>query len=139
MALIDINRNPTLRELRQFAGIWFPAFFALVGGIVWYKSGSLLAASIIWIVALAVSVLGYFLPGFMRWIFVGWMMAAFPIGWTISHLILAVIFYLIITPIGLLVRLIVGDPMQRRFDRAAKSYWVAHNPGGNTSRYFQQF
>ena len=136
---IDINWNPSTRELRQFAVIWFPAFFALVGGMIWYKFGLMQIAAIIWAVALVVSVVGYFVPAFMRVIFVGWMVAAYPIGWTISRVILTVIFFLVVTPIGLLVRLFVGDPMQRRFDKSAKSYWVRHEPSVSASRYFKQF
>jgi hypothetical protein len=139
MALLDINWKPSTRELRQFAGVWFPAFFILVGGLVWYKTGSLSIAATIWSVAFVVSLIGYLVPPFMRLVWVGWMAAAFPIGWTISHLVLAVIFYLVFTPIGLLVRLFQGDPMQRKFDRSTKTYWVPHNPGGNTKRYFKQF
>jgi hypothetical protein len=139
MALIDINWKPSTRELRQFAAIWFPAFFLLVGGLVWWKADSLPIAAAIWGIALVASVIGYLVPSFMRLIWVGWMAAAFPIGWTISHVILAAIYYLVFTPIGLLVRLLQGDPMRRKFDRSAKTYWIPHNPGGSTKRYFKQF
>jgi hypothetical protein len=139
MAMIDINWNPSTRELRQFAGIWFPGLFILVGGLVWHKTGSLSMAATIWSVAFVVSLLGYLIPPFMRLIFVGWMVAAFPIGWTISHVMLAVIFYLVLTPIGLLMRMFGYDAVQRQLDRSAKTYWVPHNPGGDTKRYFKQF
>jgi hypothetical protein len=136
---MDINWNPSKRDLRQFAGIWFPAFFALVGAFVWYRLGSLQMAAFIWGTAFVISLVGFFVPAFMRVIFVGWMVASYPIGWTISHLILTVIYFLVLTPIGLLVRLVVGDPMQRRFDRSAKTYWVPHESSGDSSRYFKQF
>ena len=139
MAMIDINWNPTTRELRQFAGVWFPGFFILLGGVVGYKTGSLPIAATIWSVSFVVSLIGYLVPSFMRVIFVGWMLAGYPIGWTISHVMLAVIFYLVLAPIGLLMRLFGNDPMQRQLDRSAKTYWVPHNPGGDTKRYFKQF
>jgi len=139
MAIIEIKRNPSKRELRQFAAILFPAFFGIVGCLVWCKTGSLLAPLIIWSVALTVSLVGYFVPPFMRVIFVGWMCAVYPIGWTISHVVLAGVFYLVLTPIGMAMRLSGLDPMQRRFRRSARTYWSPHNPAGPTSRYFRQF
>jgi hypothetical protein len=139
VVLIQVNWEPSRRELRQFAGIWFPPFFALVGALIWNFSGSLTAALVIWSAALAVSVVGVWRPEKMRPIFVGWMVAAFPIGWMITHLLLGVVFYLVMTPIGLVMRLLRRDPMARRFDKSTATYWSPHNPGGDTARYFRQF
>jgi hypothetical protein len=139
MALIEINWSPSHRELRQFAGIWFPAFFALVGGMIWYFSGTLpTTIKVIWGVVLVISVIGVLKPAWMRPLFIAWMGLAFPIGWTMLHLLLAVIFYVLMTPIGMVMRLFGRDAMERRFDRSAPTYWVAHNPGGDTARYFRQ-
>ena len=137
--MIEINWNPSTRELRQFAGIWFPAFWILVGGLCGYKTGSLPITAAIWSAAFVVSLVGYLWLPFMRVIFVGWMCAAFPIGWTVSYLLLAAIFFLVLTPIGLGMRLFGRDPMLRAFDRSANTYWVPHNPGGDPRRYFKQF
>jgi saxitoxin biosynthesis operon SxtJ-like protein len=46
----------------------------------------------------------------------------------ISPVILAVLFYGCITPIGLLMRLTGKDPLRRRFEREAQSYWIARAP-----------
>jgi hypothetical protein len=67
------------------------------------------------------------------------MLAALPIGWTISHLVLGAVYYLVLTPIGLVMRLLGRDPMQRRFDRSAKSYWIERTPRTDPSRHFRQF
>ena len=66
------------------------------------------------------------------------MVAAFPIGWTVSHLLLGSIFYLVITPIGLLLRALGHDPMERKFDREAKTYWIEHERA-ETARYFRMY
>ena len=137
--MIEINWSPSKRDLRQFAGIWFPAFWILVGGLCGYKTGSLAITAAIFSAAFVVSLVGYLWLPFMRVIFVGWMCAAFPIGWTVSYLLLAAIFFLVLTPIGLVMRLFGRDPMMRAFDRPAKTYWVPHNPGGDPRRYFKQF
>jgi hypothetical protein len=93
----------------------------------------------LWGLAAVVFVVGLVAPAVMRPIFVGWMVAAYPIGWTVSHAILAVTFYLVLTPIGLVLRLMGHDPLRRSFDPSAETYWVPHNPGGDPSRYFRQF
>lgn len=69
----------------------------------------------------------------------GWMFAALPIGWVISHVILGAVYYLVITPIGLILRAVGNDPMQRRIDRAAATYWIPHTQQTDSSRYFRQF
>src|ERR1043166_9622397 len=92
MALIQINTTPTRRELRQFAGIWFPAAWALIGWLVWKRTHSLGAASWVWIPSAAASVVGYAFPALARPVFVAWMYAAYPVGFVVSHVVVGVIF-----------------------------------------------
>ena len=75
----------------------------------------------------------------MRRVFVAWRWAAFPIGWAISHLLLVVIYYLVITPIGLVMRAAGYDPLERRIDRQAATYWTPRKPQGEPASYFRQF
>jgi hypothetical protein len=136
MALVEINWNPGRRELRQFALLWI-GFFGLVGAYCLWVVGSLPAASALWIAAGA-GLPGYFRPGFMRPIYILWMALALPIGWVISHLLLLVVYYLVLTPIGLVMRIVGYDPLNRQFDRST-SYWITHDTAPETSRYFKQF
>jgi hypothetical protein len=133
------NRNPSARELRQFTLIWFPAFFAVLGGLTWYRSGSPTPAIVLWTVGLVLSVAGLVRPPFMRLVYAALITVTYPIGWTISHLVLAVIFFLVVTPMGLVRRWLGRSAVQLHFDRAAATYWVAHDPGVDTARYFRQF
>ena len=55
----------------------------------------------------------------------------------ISPLFLGLIFFLCIMPIGFLMRLSGKDPMQRRFDRTAKSYWIVRAPPGPAPESFK--
>ncbi|MDP6057691.1 MAG: SxtJ family membrane protein, partial [Pirellulaceae bacterium] len=79
------------------------------------------------------------LPAAGKHVFVIWMLAAVPIGWSISHAVLALAYYLAVTPIGLAMRLFGYDPMKRRFDAAASSYWDSREPEADRSRYLRQF
>jgi hypothetical protein len=139
MALIEINWNPSGRELRQFSGIWFPVSFALLGGLVWYQAGDLPVAILaLWVVAGTVSVAGLVNPSWIRPVYLTWMALSYPVGWIVSRLLLAVIFYLALTPLGWVMRRLGRDPMARRFDHSAKTYWVSRRPSSHTSRYFHQ-
>ncbi len=137
--MLEFNRNPSRRELRQFAGIWLPAFFALVGGLILYKTGNVLLPILLWTPALLLSVMGLVKPAWIRPVFIVWMFAAAPIGWLISRLVLAIVYYLVVTPIGLMLRLVKPDLLQERFDSSAATYWVKREPAQDTSRYFRQF
>jgi hypothetical protein len=137
MALLDINWNPTCRELRQFALIWL-GFFALIGIYCLWGKDSLRAAAVFWAIAAAGS-LGILWPTLLRPVYLVWMTLALPIGWTVSHLLLMVVYYLVLTPIGLLMRLFQYDPMRRQFDRQAKSYWTPHDADADKAAYFRQF
>ena len=137
MAVLEINWNPTRKELWQFAGMWLVFFSAL--GAWWWWDGSVTVAKWLWIAAVAVGVPGLIFPALMRPIYVGWMVAAFPIGWTVSHLMLGTMYYLILTPVGALLRAFGNDPMHRKFDRDAKTYWVEHRTGDDPGTYFRQF
>jgi hypothetical protein len=71
-------------------------------------------------------------------LYLGWMQLVAPVGWVVTHAVLALIFYGLITPIGGLLRLATRDRFGVRRDPSAKSYWTAHDPGGDTARYFRQ-
>ncbi len=103
MALIEINKNPSRRELLWF-GALFALFFGLIGGLIWWKLGAPLAASVLWSVAGGITLLYYALSPIRRTLYLGWMFLVFPIGWVVSHALLAFTYYLVVTPIGWLMR-----------------------------------
>lgn len=69
----------------------------------------------------------------------GWIRAAEPIGWSVSAAVLTLTYYLAIMPIGLIMRLSGYDPMHRRLDRQANTYWIERPPPADKARYFRQF
>jgi len=65
----------------------------------------------------------------MRPVFVGLILLTYPIGWVVSHLLLAAIFYLLFLPIGLVLRMTGHDPLQLK-PPAGNSLWKT--PAGKT-------
>jgi hypothetical protein len=96
-------------------------------------------AAIIWTGGFLISVLFWAVPATRTMIFHAWMTAVFPIGWLVSHTLLAVIYYGVIAPIGLALRLCGRDPLHQKRDLLASTYWVACPPNKDIGRYFQQF
>lgn len=134
----DIQFDPPTRTLRQFGGLCF-VFFGGFG--LWEALGRGHVALGAGLVGLAVAggLLGLLRPGWLRWIFVSWTVLAFPIGWTISLVMLAVMYYGLFTPIALAFRLIGRDALQRTRKPATESYWTPKPAPTDPGRYFKQF
>ena len=139
MALVKLRLDPTPREQRQFAALWFPAFFALLGGLFLYSGAPLVPVLWVWGVVAALSLAALASATFARSLFAGWMLAAFPIGWVVSHLILGAIYYGVISPTGLLMRAFSWDPLTRGFDAQAETYWVSTDTSSDPEHYLRQF
>jgi hypothetical protein len=135
--MMEVNWNPSRKELRQFGFLCLVFFGAFA---LWYgwDGGFTLAVKLLTAAALTGGVLGAVAPQLLKYIFVGWIILVFPIGWTVSHLLLGFIYYFILTPIGLLLRALGNDPMNRTLDRKATSYWSTHEQAP-VARYFRQF
>lgn len=136
--MIDVNWNPSRRDVKIFA-ILFVLFFVLVAYWVYRGTDSATAAGVTFAAGAAIGVGGFFLPNLMRYVYIVWMAAVLPIGFVVSHLILAFIFYLVVTPVGLLMRVCGYDPMHRRFDKEATSYWIRREAQPKSEQYFRQF
>jgi hypothetical protein len=139
MALLEINWKPSRKELRQFAAIWFPLACAVICWLLYKATKSWHAPAVFSGIAAILCVLANFSLEFSHRLYVAWMVAAFPIGWTVSHLLMGLIYYLLITPMGLLMRLCGRDSMGRRFDPARDSYWVPHSTPKDKQQYFRQY
>jgi Saxitoxin biosynthesis operon protein SxtJ len=134
----DIQFTPTKKTLRQFAGLGV-VFFG--GAALWqaFGRGHIGLATSLGGLSLLFAVTGLAAPQSLRLIYVGWMILAFPIGWTVSLLMLTIIYYGLFTPIGLVFRLIGRDPLDRTKHPGATSYWAPKPAPDKLSRYFKQF
>lgn len=132
----DLPLNPSPRMLRQFAAAWLVVFLALA----WRQGlmrGHPLAGGVLGAVAL-LGVIGLVKPASLRWVFIGATVAAFPIGWVMTQAMLLVMFFLVLTPVALVFRLVGRDALRLR-RREAASFWTDHGDPPPAERYLKQF
>ena len=147
MSLVKLNLNPTAKELRQFGFIAFGAFGLLGALLFWHAvplwrllgTATPTVAYVLWSVGALSALLSLAAPKLNRPLFVGLSVVVYPVGVVMSYLIMGVFFFLILTTLGLIFRLAGRDPLRRRFDATADSYWIPHKAVEKTDRYFSQF
>ena len=71
--------------------------------------------------------LGLFKPILLKPIHKVWMILAVLLGWFMTRVILCVLFFLVVTPIGLLARLSGKDFLDLKFNKNVNSYWIPRN------------
>ncbi len=68
-------------------------------------------------------IFGIIVPRVLKPIQIGWMTLAVLLGFIMSRVILTILFYLIVTPIGLLTKIFKKDFLDLRISKSQKSYW----------------
>lgn len=94
----------------------------LLVGIVLYligKSSSVVFGGI----GVLLILFGLILPNILKPLNKIWMTLAVILGWFMSRVILFILYYVIITPIGIFLKLIGKDFLQLKIDKSSKSYW----------------
>jgi Saxitoxin biosynthesis operon protein SxtJ len=114
---IAIPDSKGLREFGLVTGALFVGLFGLLFPWLFqlaFPYWPWIIAGILWGLALLV-------PTGLKPIYHGWMFIALIIGWINTRILLALMFYLIITPMGLFMRLLGKQPM-RKFQLPVTSY-----------------
>lgn len=132
------------QRTRHLHGVLLPLGFLGMGGMLTFAVsrvffGSAVVLALIACVCLGLSVSTLVSPRFGKRLFELWIDGAHPIGWCVSNLLLAMVYYLAITPLSVVLRLLGRDPMARRFEREEESYWMVRAPRRDLPSYFRQF
>jgi hypothetical protein len=80
-----------------------------------------------------------FVPAALKYLHAPWMMLSLALGWIMSRLLLTVLFFLVITPIGLLQRAFGKRSIETALDSDATSYWQSRTKSSAASEYEKQF
>ena len=139
MSLVGINWNPDRKTLGVFRLASVIATLIIATTLFTVKGVPLK-----WCVVVAGAGVLIWLSGLVslqltRSIYVAMTVITLPIGFVVSFVLMAVFYYGLLTPVGLIFRLIGRDVLCRRFDPNATSYWVDHRKATDTKRYFQRF
>lgn len=82
---------------------------------------------------------GFVMPDLLRPVYFMALVATFPLGLVMGPVVLGIMFYGVFTPVAFIFKLMGRDPMTRKFDPNAQTYWVEHDPAASAKRYFKQF
>ena len=139
MALFEINWNPSRGECRRFGWAAVLILVPLALALMHFRN-----LPVVWAIALGATGAGIFLLSrislkYIRLVQVGLTIATLPIGWCISHVMMGILYYGILTPIGLVFRLIGRDPLHRKWDPSAETYWLQRRKPNSIQQYFNQF
>jgi len=134
--MIQPQWHPDTKQLRQFAVVSLFGFGA-IAFMAWRAHGETWPAAGIAIFGAIVCVAGLARPTSVRPIYLGLMAITLPIGFVVSALILRIVFYGVVTPVGLLFRAIGRDTLQLRRP-SGPSYWVDHDAPDDPAGYFRQ-
>jgi hypothetical protein len=138
MKCSEIPIHPTTKVLRQFAAACL-VFFLAFGAHQYLARERHELGIALGMLAIVVGLLGLIKPSAIRWLFVGWMMLAFPIGWLISQFMLALMFYGIITPVAVFFRIRRRDLLCSKPSPERASYWTPKQTPQDVRSYFRQY
>ena len=113
--------NASRKNVRKF-GHLFGAICLLATAFLLYKG----SGAWIWTAAGAVFYVagGVVAYPVLKPVYIGWMMFAFVLGWINTRLLLGLFYYLVMTPIGLGLRIAGKDLLEKKIDRKAITYWI---------------
>ena len=143
MSLVKLNWKPSPKELRQFGAI-FGIGFLLIGLAKYFwiwnrlferdeKLGTILILTGVVVGAIGLTGTKLALPFYWFWIGI-----AFVLGNIMSRIVITLIYYGVITPMGLVARLSGRDKLQLK-KRAVQSYWQDISLPHEREKYERQF
>ena len=118
---IPILDNVGLRKFGLTTGAiivgLFAFFFPWIFDMVVMPMWPWIFAGLLWLPAL-------FIPSALNPVYTVWMKIGHAIGWVNTRIILGILFYVLVLPMGLIMRLFGKDPMARKVDNSISSYRV---------------
>ena len=126
------------REAKRFGVILGVLFLGLASFALW--RGHTGRATVVAVLAVSAAILPFLAPALWLRVFRRWMQLAEVLSWVMTRVILTVFFYLVLTPVGLFMRLIRKDLLDERFRDGRPTYWKDKDPITPTlERYAKRF
>lgn len=139
MALVSLNLKPSEKQLRDFGDIAL-CMCNLVGLVLMWAAGLPMKAFIVFcIIGVVIYLLSRISLKLVRPVYIGLIALTFPIGWVVSHVVMAVFYFVVIGGAGLVFKLLKRDPLHRAFEPQTPSYWIPRRHKRTAKDYFHQF
>lgn len=129
-------RKKSFRREREF-GLVVGGVLTLLSGWWIYRGKFSSAAQITLPLGALLLLLGFVWPKALVWPNRGWMLLAEGLSFVTTRIILGIVFFLIMTPIGLVKRWSGWDPLNRRSGRGA-SYWRPYSERQRDTRHYEK-
>jgi hypothetical protein len=126
----------SFREEREF-GLVVGGVFVLLGSWWFYRGKFLTAAYVLTISGAALILFGTVAPRLLVIPRKLWMKLAEGMAYVTSRIILAIVFFLVLTPIGLVKRAMGWDPLQRRAG-SRDSFWQPYPERQRNPRHYEK-
>jgi saxitoxin biosynthesis operon SxtJ-like protein len=130
-----MRRSP-FRAEREF-GLIVGGVFVLLGSWWLYRGKFITGASVSLALGTLLILLGLLWPRALVFPNRAWMLLAEGLSFVTTRIILGLVFFLIVTPIGVVKRLSGWDPLSRRSTRSA-SYWKPYSRRQRDPRHFEK-
>lgn len=124
------------KKLRSFGLIVGGLLLALAFYLAIFRDPTLVW---LWMIGALLMILGAVSPRLLRLPYIGWMSLALILGFFVSRIILIVLFYLILTPLGLARQLIKGDFLNQKINKKRKSYWIKYKKQDKAADFEQLY
>ena len=132
-----VKWQPDARELRRFAVAMLIGFFVLGVLSAWRAKGIGTATLILWSIGMALAVAA-FVPKMGRIAYLAVYLPTSIIGYVVSNVLLALMFFVVITPLGIILKLMGKDVLQQRRQKR-KTQWTPVKETKNEESYYRQF
>jgi hypothetical protein len=126
----------SFRAEREF-GLIVGGVFTLLGMWWWYRGKFVTATHIVLPLGIILCLLGIILPRALVFPNKAWMTLAEALSYVTTRIILAFVFFAILTPIGLIKRALGWDPLHRRAD-SGESYWRPYSERQLNHRHYEK-
>ncbi len=125
----DLSRQDEVKvgSERSF-GIVFAVVFALIGAVLSYRRGHLVP--IPFGISAAFAAIAMLIPSILKPLNKLWFLFGMLLHKIVSPIVLAILFYGILLPTGVLMRIVGSRPLSLKFDPNMPSYWVERKPPG---------
>ena len=124
-------------DLRKF-GITIGVILLIIAGFLFWKEKE--SFQILLTFGVTLCILGIVIPFILKPIYWVWIIFATILGWIMTRVILSLLFYIIVTPIGLIPRFFGKQFLELRWDKSKESYWnFRTNEHRQNENYEKQF